>query len=202
MRHLLVLSLLALSACAAPSALPPTQVSRPLISAQSQMAPQASGPDSLPVHLRIQRAEIEVSSTELNRQFKHILSLSNEQRLREPVLRSLDANQGLELVGRVKAANWLPEVSFRVSGTLGARPGNVLRFSPTDIRVVGLPVKSLLDLIGVELSNIAKFKDRWGRVVQSGNDIDLIIEKFTQDAVIEGQIREVRTSASGVMVVF
>lgn len=201
MRHLLVLSLLALNACAAPSALPPVQVSRP-ISAQSQIAPQASGPDSLPVHLRIQRAEIEVASAELNRQFKHILSLSNEQRLREPVLRSLDANQGLELVGRVKAASWLPEVSFRVSGNLGARPGNVIRFSPTDIRVVGLPVKSLLDLIGVELSNIAKFKDRWGRVVQSGNDIDLIIEKFTQDAVIEGQIREVRTSASGVMVVF
>lgn len=168
---------------------------------QASAANSPGGPVSLPVHLKIKRAEIEVSTAELNKQFKSILALSNEQRLREPVLSTLDGHV-LQLTGKVKPVSFAPEILFKVTGDLTVRPGNVLRFSPTDIRVVGIPFKGLMDLIGLELANLAKFKDRWGRVVQAGNDIDLVIEKFTQDAVIEGQMKEVKTAISGVTVIF
>lgn len=189
---------LSLSACGAPSlsaplaAAPPRPVQAQRVQAQLEGSP--------PVRLQIKQAEIAVSTAELNTQLKAILKLSNEQRLRNPVL-SADG-EGLQLVGKVKAARFLPEVSFSVQGTLSALPGNIIRFSPQDIRVVGIPVKQLMDVIGLELANLAKFKDRWGRVVQSGNDIDLIIEKFTSDAIIEGQIKEVRPESSGITVFF
>ena len=57
-------------------------------------------------------------------------------------------------------------------------------------------------ILALELANLVKFEDQWGRVVQSGNDIDLIIQKFTSDAVIEGQIREVQAEAESLLVVF
>lgn len=187
---------LSLSACGAPAVgLSPAA---PQILQAQQLQAQLEG--SPPVHLQIKQAEIAVSEAELNKQFKAILELSNEQRLRETLM-STDAN-GLKLAGKVKAARYLPEVSFSVQGNLAALPGNVIRFSPQDIRVVGIPVKQLMDVIGLELANIAKFKDRWGRVVQSGNDIDLIIEKFTNDAIIEGQIKQVRPDETGITVFF
>lgn len=188
-----------LSACS--SAPLPNLPAQGLLPLQAQNVQLQGGADSLPVHLNIKQAEIEVRTAELNRQFEHILKLSEEKRLRNPVIQPLEGSS-LEVAGRVKAAQLLPEVSFKVTGNLQAMPNNVIRFSPTDIRVVGIPVKSLLDILGLELSNIAKFKDRWGRVVQSGNDIDLVIEKFTTDAVIEGQIKTIRTSGSGISVIF
>ncbi|HEY9844014.1 MAG TPA: hypothetical protein V6D23_26320 [Candidatus Obscuribacterales bacterium] len=195
---LAALTLVSISACGAPNNLPVGP--RALVAAQAT-APQPNGPEMPPVHLRIKRAEIEVSGQELNAQFKSILELSNEKRLRETVMTPLDGHS-LQLVGKVKPFSYSPELPFKVTGDLKALPGNVLRFTPTDIRVVGIPFKGMMDILGIELSNLAKFKDRWGRIVQNGNDIDLVIEKFTNDAIIEGQIKEARTAASGVTVFF
>lgn len=198
---LTALTALSLTACASQMPLNAARPTTLVSSANAVGQNNPAGPAALPVHLRIKQAEIEVSTAELNKQFKSILALSNEQRLRETVMTALPGH-ALQLAGKVKPASFVPEIPFKVTGDLVARPGNVLRFTPTDIRVVGIPFKGLMDLIGLEMANIAKFKDRWGRVVQSGNDIDLVIEKFTQDAVIEGQIKEVRTAASGVTVIF
>ncbi|MBF2054958.1 MAG: hypothetical protein IGS03_16040 [Candidatus Sericytochromatia bacterium] len=194
---------LGLSACAAnplPNA-PMGTLQRPAVVALNQSVAATAGPDSPPVRLQIRQAQIGLSTAELNKQFLSILALSEEERIREPVLRSLPPNQ-LGLSGRIKAARYLPEVSFSVTGTLQALPGNVIRFSPTDIRVIGIPFKQIMDILGLELANLAKFKDQWGRVVQNGNDIDLIIQKFTSDAIIEGQIRSVQAEAEGLLVVF
>ena len=108
----------------------------------------------------------------------------------------------MQLIGRIKPAALIPELGFKVVGELQARPGNVIRFHPIDIRVVGIPVKSLMDILGLELGNLAKFKDAWGRVVQSGNDIDLVLQKFTSDAIIEGQIKQIATDSTGITVIF
>lgn len=203
MRQLILPLFLALSACAAnplPNA-PLSALQRPAVVALQQGTAAGMAPDSPPVRLQIRQAQIGLSAAELNKQFLSILALSDEQRIREPVLRTLPPNQ-LGLSGRIKAARYLPEVSFSVTGSLQALPGNVIRFSPTDIRVVGIPFKQIMDILGLELANLTKFKDQWGRVVQNGNDIDLIIQKFTTDAIIEGQIRSVQAEAESLLVVF
>lgn len=188
---LTTLTLLTLAGCGTPG-----------LPVSTRLTSQATtAPVMPPVHLRVKQAVIEVAAQELDTQFKSILALSDEKRLTQTVLTPLDGHS-LQLTGRVKAAGWVPEVPFSVKGDLTVQPHNVLRFTPTDIRVAGIPFKGMMDILGIELANIAKFKDRWGRIVQSGNDIDLVIEKFTSDAVIEGVIQDVRTAASGVTVIF
>lgn len=202
-RPLLTASLLlSLTACGAPASLPVgARITNQVAAQAPSSVANPAGPSMPPVHLRVKQAVIEVAAQELDQQFKSILALSDEKRLTETVLTPLEGHS-LKLAGKVKPVSWVPAVPFAVTGDLLAQPGNVLRFTPTDIRVVGIPFKGMMDILGIELSNLAKFKDRWGRIVQSGNDIDLVIEKFTSDAVIEGAIKETRTSASGVTVIF
>lgn len=158
-------------------------------------------PQSPPIHLRIKQAEFEISSAELNRQFQSILALSNEKRLKETTITPLPQAQ-LQTRGKLDTSQYLPDIPFQISGSLSVRPGNVIRFEANDIRVVGIPVKGLLDIFGVELANIAKFKDRFGRIEQQGNAFHLITEKFTQDAVIEGEIKKITASPAGIQVFF
>lgn len=157
---------------------------------------------SLPkIHLRIKQAEIEVPTADLNQQFQSILALSEEKRLRNVVLTTLQG-AGIHANGRVKANSWLPEVSFRIEGSLSVRPGNVIRYQADRVIVAGIPITTVLDVFGLELANLAKFKDRFGRIVQNGNATDLIVEKFTTDAIIEGQMQQIRSTPQGITVIF
>ncbi|PIQ26925.1 hypothetical protein COW36_16975 [bacterium (Candidatus Blackallbacteria) CG17_big_fil_post_rev_8_21_14_2_50_48_46] len=194
-QSLLVLSLLSFTACGSLPNLPsPAQLNAQSIQATSQ-------PQSPPIHLRIKQAEIEISSQELNQQFQSILALSNEKRLKDTVLQTLPGGV-LQAKGKLDASQYLPNIPFQMTGSLSVRPGNIIRYEATDIRVVGVPVKGLLDIFGLELANLAKFKDRFGRIEQKGNAFHLIVEKFTKDAVIEGQMRQVNTSANAISVIF
>ncbi len=202
-RRTLVLAIyISLSACSTQTPISPNPgVLQSRLAAQQTAVNSLAAPDSPPLRLHIKRAEIEISTHELNQQLLHILKFSDEKRIRNPLL-TTETGNSMQVKGRVKAASLLPEVSFAVTGELQARPGNTVRFHPTDIRVVGIPFKGLMDILGLELASLAKFKDQWGRVVQSGNDIDLIIQKFTSDAIIEGQIQQITTGPEGISVIF
>lgn len=195
-KSLLLASLTLTTACQAQGTLPLQS-----IAPQSLVQTQSAQAESPPVRLTIKRAEIAVSATELNKQFQSILTLSNEKRLKNAVLTPVPGGK-LMSKGRVKAKSYLPEVSFELEGSLQALPGNRIRFSPEKIKVAGIPVKSLMDAIGLELSNIAKFKDSFGRIEQKGNDIDLIVQRFTKDAIIDGQIKHIQTTPQELVVIF
>ncbi|MGE3728362.1 MAG: hypothetical protein AB7I41_22625 [Candidatus Sericytochromatia bacterium] len=160
-----------------------------------------AAPEAPPIRLKIKQADIEISSAELNKQFQSILALSNEKRLKETVLSTPPGNS-LVAKGKLAMPEFLPDIPFQITGSLSVRPGNVIRYEATDIRVVGIPVKGLLDVFGVELSNLAKFKDRFGRIEQQGNAFHLIVEKFTKDAIIEGQMTRISSTGNGLNVIF
>lgn len=162
-------------------------------------APNA--PEAPPVRLKIKQADIEISTAELNKQFQSILALSNEKRLKDTVLSTPPGN-ALVAKGKLAMPEYLPDIPFQITGALSVRPGNVIRYEATDIRVVGIPVKGLLDVFGVELANLAKFKDRFGRIEQQGNAFHLIVEKFTKDAIIEGQMTRISSNGNGLNVIF
>jgi hypothetical protein len=164
-------------------------------------ATSPAAPELPPVRLRIKQADIEISSAELNKQFQSILALSNEKRLKETVLSTPPGNS-LVAKGKLVMPEFLPDIPFQMTGSLSVRPGNVIRYEATDIRVVGIPVKGLLDIFGVELANLAKFKDRFGRIEQQGNAFNLIVEKFTKDAIIEGQMTRITSTGNGLNVIF
>lgn len=199
LHSLLFSSLITLSVSC--SAIAPMAVQSPagVRSLANQTAPSA--PEAPPVRLRIKQADIEISSAELNKQFQSILALSNEKRLKETVLSAPPGNS-LVAKGKLVMPEFLPDIPFQMTGSLSVRPGNVIRYEATDIRVVGIPVKGLLDIFGVELANLAKFKDRFGRIEQQGNAFNLIVEKFTKDAIIEGQMTRITSTGNGLNVIF
>jgi hypothetical protein len=181
-----------LTACATPS---PALLSAPTVRA---LAAPLEAP---PVRLRIRQAEIEMSSAELNRQFQSILALSNEKRIKNALLSTLSGGR-LEARGQLDLSEYVPDIPFQITGSLSVRPGNQIRYEATDVRVAGIPVKRVLDVFGVELANIAKFKDRFGRIEQQGNAFHLIVEKFTPGAVIEGEMKRVSTAENSLTVFF
>lgn len=173
-----------------------------VVTSQRRVNIQKSTPVKPPkVRLRIKKAEIEVSAKELNKQFKAILELSGEKRLINTNLVPDPIGNGLTLTGKVKVPVF-PGVPFSVHGSITAKPGNIIHFEAEKVKVVGIPVKGLMDVIGLELSNIAKFDEPFGRVVQKGNGFDLIVHKFTDDAIIEGEMKRIASSPSGITVFF
>jgi hypothetical protein len=200
-RSLLIISLLSL-ACSCGTVNPTTLQSPSIIRSQAsnQISAHAT-PETPPIRLRIKQANIEISAVELNKQFQSILALSNEKRLKETVLSTPPGNT-LLAKGKLAMPQFIPDIPFQLTGNLNVRPGNIIRYEATDIRVVGIPVKGLLDVFGVELSNLAKFKDRFGRIEQEGNAFNLIVEKFSKDAIIEGQMTRISSNGNGLEVVF
>lgn len=199
LHSLLLSSLLGLSVSC--SSVSPTAIQSPagVRALAAQTAPTA--PETPPIRLKIKQADIEISAVELNKQFQSILAISNEKRLKETVLSTPPGNT-LVAKGKLVMPEFLPDIPFQMTGALSVRPGNVIRYEATDIRVVGIPVKGLLDIFGVELSNLAKFKDRFGRIEQQGNAFNLIVEKFTKDAIIEGQMTRISSTGNGLNVIF
>src|SRR5690606_8749557 len=93
-------------------------------------------------------------------------------------------------------------VPFTVEGSLKIVPGNVIKFDPEKIKVAGIQVNSLMKIIGLELSNFTKFKDSSGRIDLVGSSFLLKIEKFTDDATIQGNMKDIKSGNKSLKVIF
>lgn len=160
-----------------------------------------SAPSLPKLRLKIRQAEIAVAPDELNRQFSAILAMTPDAKIRDARLTPL-AGSRLSTTGKLKFSAAFPEVPFELEGPLTIPSPNVIRFEAQKIKIAGIPLKAVLDAFGVELSKIAQLKDSFGRVVQNGNNIDMVIEKFTSDTQIDGSIKRVATSPDGLTLFF
>jgi hypothetical protein len=204
LQALAVASIISFSAgCATPanlSAVPVTQTS---------LAVNASSDDNAPVapkiHIKIKKAEMEVSEEDLNIQFKSILELSDEKRIQNATLTILP-NSRIRADGTI--VQKLPLISnplrlpFTVEGPLSIYGKNVIKFDAEKVKVANIPVKAFLDTFGLELANFTKFKDHFGRIELKGNSFLLIVEKFTDDAIIDGQMKSVVSGDKALTVIF
>lgn len=172
---------------------------------QSVQVSAPTAPVAPKIHLNIKKAEIEVTEEDLNIQFKSIMELSDEKRIQDAKLtilpNSVIKGDGIILQKVPLVSNPL-KIPFSVEGSLSVLPKNVIKFEPTKIKVAGISVKSFMDVLGIELANITKFKDHFGRIELSGNSFLLIVEKFTDDAIIVGQIKDVKSSEKALTIIF
>ncbi len=177
----------------------------PQIVAQSVKLAKDEQPVAPKIRLKIKKAEIDVAEQDLNIQLNSILSLSNEKRLQETKMHLLPNNmvkvEGI-IVQKLPLIEKPLRLPFTVEGPLTVMPKNVIKFEAAKVKVASIPVKALMDVIGLELTNITKFKDNVGRIELSGNNIMLVVEKFTNDAIIEGQIKSLQTGDKVLTVFF
>lgn len=169
---------------------------------QQQVKAKAEAPTIPKLHLKINKAEIEVPEQDLDLQLKTILAASEDKKIQEAKL-SVLPNGKMKIEGKLVFFDGKAiKLPFVIEGTLSAQPKNVIKFEPTTITLSGVPVKKLMDILGVELANIIKFKDSIGRIELSGNSFLMIIEKFSDQAIIEGQIKAVSTGNKSLIVTF
>jgi hypothetical protein len=157
------------------------------------------------IRIRIKKAEMEVTEQDLNVQFKSILELSNEKRIQDAKLTVMPNNrlkaEGI-IVQKVPLITNPLRLPFVVEGPLSVGGKNVIKFEAEKVKIANIPVKAFLDVLGLELANFTKFKDSHGRIELSGNSFLLIIEKFTDDAIIDGQIKSVQSGDKAITVIF
>lgn len=187
--------------CATQSTINPTAPD--LIRAQAVI--KEVGPVAPKLRIRIKQAQIDVAEEDLNAQVNAILSVSEEKRIADVKL-SVVANNTIKSEGyflqKVPLTSKPLRVPFSVEGNLKIQPKNVIEFEVSKIKVAGISVKSFMDVLGIELANVTKFKDSIGRIELKGNSFLFIVEKFSNDAIIDGQIKAIQTTEKTVTVVF
>ena len=163
------------------------------------------GPVAPKLRIKVKEAQIEVAEQDLDNQIKAILDVSEEKRIKDVKLSVVGNNiirsEGIFLQKIPLATNPL-EIPFTVEGTIKAQPQNIIEFQASKIKFAGISVKSLMDVLGIELANITKFKDSAGRVEVKGNNFLFIVDKFSNNAIMNNQIKSVVTTDKTVTVTF
>ena len=106
--------------------------------------------------------------------------------------------------GRLKVKGKLHskgDIAFETEGQLSATPDGKIRMHTEKVKAVHLPVKGLMDLVGIELSDLIKTGKVRG--VQVEKD-DLILDPQTvlPPPHIGGQVKEVRMESDNIVQVF
>jgi len=158
------------------------------------------------IRLKINQADIDVTEDDLNKQLKAILELSNEKRIKDTKMtiktgNKIEANGIIEQKVPLTSEKTM-KVPFWIEGSLSVLPKNTIKFEMVKVKIANIPVKTLMDVLGLELANFTKFKDQYGRIELSGNSFLLILDKFTDDAIIDGQIKKVETRDKFLKVIF
>src|SRR3954462_11561252 len=83
------------------------------------------------------------------------------------------------------------DVPFSMKTSVAATPDGRLRLHATSLKAVGLPVKGMMDLFGVEMDNLMKMPGQSGIAIE-GDDILLSPTAILPPPVTEGRVAAVR----------
>lgn len=92
-------------------------------------------------------------------------------------------------------------VSFETTGTLSADPDGRIRLHADHIKAAHLPVKGLLDLVGLDLARLIDTRKSQG-IALDKDDIILDPEKILPPPYIRGKVTAVRVQGNDIVQVF
>lgn len=105
----------------------------------------------------------------------------------------------ITITGKMKQAGI--KVSFEMSGTVTATPEGFIKVLPDKMKAAGIPVKGLMDLIGLETSKLINVnKDRGMEIV--GSSIILYPSKLFPPPVISGKVSKVEADTDAMIMTF
>jgi hypothetical protein len=144
----------------------------------------------------IDSAEIALGATSLNALMTRTLGggRSNVEKLQV----STDSEGRLRQKGVLDKAINLP---FDVRGGVEATPDGRIRMRAAKVRSLGVPVKPLMKIFGVEMDDLVKVKPGHG-VTVDGNDLILDPEQLVPPPLIRGKVTSVRLMDGGIVQTF
>jgi hypothetical protein len=108
------------------------------------------------------------------------------------------ANEHLSVKGRLKDKGNIP---FETEGALVATPDGKLRLHAEKVKALKIPVKGLMDALGIEVDNLIKSGQVPG-VAADGNDLIFDLEQMLPAPRIEGKVTKVRVEANTIVQTF
>jgi hypothetical protein len=165
-----------------------------LIPTKEGQAPWFDDPGSFV--LEIDAGEIAVSPASMGALLNHYVFTGPEAPVK-------DVEIGIAGNHLLQAATLRKKIPVRatIEGEVSATPEGDIRLHPVSIKAGKLPVKGLLDLLGVELSEVMKTDDRRG-VRAEGDDLFLDPEKLLPPPRIRGKVTAVRLEKGRIVQVF
>jgi hypothetical protein len=107
-------------------------------------------------------------------------------------------NAHLSVKGRLKDKGNLP---FETQGALVPMPDGKLRLRAEKVKALKIPVKGLMDALGIEVDNLIKSGQVPG-VSADGNDLIFDLEQMLPPPRIEGKVTKVRVESNTIVQTF
>jgi hypothetical protein len=146
--------------------------------------------------LRIDAAEIAMTPASLAALMNHYLFAGPGAPVKDVTIEVRDGH-----LVQTSTLNKKVPIRATLEGDLSATPEGDLRFHPTKITAGKLPVKGLLDLLGVELADVIKSQEAKGMRVEK-DDLILAPGRLLPPPHIHGRVTAVRIEEGRVVQIF
>jgi hypothetical protein len=153
-----------------------------LVSRTPGTPPVFDNPDSYALRMKSARTAIDAPS--LNALMARVFT--GESAIKD--LKITIANGEIRQTGKLHKGI---DVPFSMKTSVAATPDGRIRLHATSLKAVGIPVKGMLDLFGVDLDNLMKAPGQKGIQVE-GDDILLSPTDILPPPKTEGRVKEVR----------
>jgi hypothetical protein len=155
-----------------------------LVSRAAGTPPIFDNPDSYV--MRIKSARTAIDATSLNALMARVVTGAS------PIkdLKITIANGEITQTGKLHKG---VDVPFSMKTSVAATPDGRIRLHATSLKAVGIPVKGMLDLFGVDLDNLMKMPGQRGIQVE-GDDILLSPAEILPPPKTEARVKEVRVA--------
>ena len=171
--------------------------------ARLQGALRPTREDSIPIfddmhsfRLAIDSAQISITTAAMANVLNQYVFAAKDAPLKD--LNLTTERNGLKVKGKLHSKG---DISFEVEADLSATAEGQIRFHSKKIRAAHLPAKGLMDLLGIELSDLINTKKVAG-VRADGDDLILDPEQILPPPHIEGRVTQVRIVGDRILQVF
>jgi hypothetical protein len=147
--------------------------------------------------IRIDTAEIAISPQDLANLLNQFVFTRPGSPLSGISVKML-ANEHLDVKGRLKDKGSIP---FETEGALTAETDGKLRLHAEKVKALNIPVKGLMDALGIEVNNLIKSGQVPG-IASDGNDLILDLEQMLPAPRIEGRVTKVRVEQNTIVQTF
>jgi hypothetical protein len=166
---------------------------------RGELAPTGPLPifdDKQSFHLRIFTGEISISAASLENVLNTYVLAAHDAPLKNISI-SIEHDR-LKVKGNLHHQG---DVPFETTGTLAATPDGKLRLHTEKVKALKLPVKGLMDLLGVEIADLVKSGKTPG-LQADGDDLFLDPQQLLPPPHIEGKVAAVRLQGNDVVLTF
>jgi hypothetical protein len=143
--------------------------------------------------MRLASAEMSIDASSLNALMSRVFSGSSP--LKDLKI-SIEGGQ-VKQTGKLQRGISVP---FSMTTSVTTTADGRLRLHATSLKAVGIPVKGMLDLFGVELDNLMKAPGQRGLQIE-GDDILLSPAEILPPPATEGRVKDVRVTADRMVMV-